>query len=56
MRDTGNPCLIVLLLLRSPVQFGVERLELLLIPLLKRAINNSFIRWSDCLLAMCQHS
>ena len=55
MRDTGNPCLIILWLLLAAVQFGVEGLELLLIPLLKRAINNSLIRWSDC-LAMCQHS
>ena len=55
MRDTGNPCLIILWLLLAAVQFGVEGLELLLIPLLKRAINNSLIRWSDC-LAMCQQS
>ena len=41
--NTTNHSLIVLLLLRSPVQFGVESFELLIIPLLKRAINNSFV-------------
>ena len=36
LRNADNPRLVVLLLLRTPVQFGVEGLELLIIPLLKK--------------------
>ena len=36
LRNADNPRLVVLLLLLTPVQFGVEGLELLIIPLLKK--------------------